>query len=47
MCDVGGMAWYKMTIISLSSNVIGDDRLLPFKRIMFFATKKLMILGRK
>jgi hypothetical protein len=41
------MAWYKMTIVSHSFNVVGDDRLLPLKRIMLFATKKIMILSPK
>jgi hypothetical protein len=47
MCDASGMAWYKMTIISLSCNVVGDDCFLPLRTIMFFATKKLMILSPK
>jgi len=28
----------------ISSNVVGDDHLLPLKRIMLYATKKLMII---
>jgi hypothetical protein len=40
MCDASGMAWYKMTIVSHSSSVVGDDHLPPLKRIMLFATKK-------